>query len=216
MDLQDQFNKLDLQKCLLIGLGLAVFYYLLMFDNGAAFDGQIQTAKTQMAQNETTLQTVRAALENQKKFEEEIKIITTNIKDFQKFFSNPMTENDLMASVSNYAELEGVVIEKLAQFKKDSEYREYPETAVQFIVEGSFHNIMSFVAQLTKMNRVIDFSKMQFTTTVPGDFPVVKLETVLVVYGYKEGAGEPATEGQDLDGDGVIDEPADGSGGSSG
>ncbi len=198
MDLQDQFNKLDLQKCLLIGIGIAAIYFVLLYDSGESYLKQMQATQLQITESQATLDKVKKALEDQKKFEEDLKEINTNIKDFQSFFSSPLTTNDLIANVSNFAEYNGVIIEKLVQAKKDTEFPEYPETAVEFTVEGSFHNIMSFISQLTQMKKAIDFSKMEFTTVVGGDFPIIKLSTILVVYGYKEATAGDADGSQDM------------------
>ena len=53
---------------------------------------------------------------------------------------------------------------------------------MEFKIEGPFNNVMEFVASLTKQERAIDFSEMVFKTTVKGDYPLVELTTVLVVY----------------------------------
>jgi Tfp pilus assembly protein PilO len=185
MDFKEQLNKLDMQKCVAIGVGLAAVYYVLLFNSGSDIDNQTAQFRTQIASQQETLGTVRAALEDQKKFEAEIKNITSNMRDFQKYFSQPMTILDLTEKVTAFAEESELLINNLKPSQKEDEYPEYPETLVEFDVEGSFHNIMSFISLLTQMNKAIDFYKMDFETVTGGDYPVIKLKTTLIVYGTK-------------------------------
>lgn len=182
MDLQEEFNKLDLQKCFMGGFLLAVIYWVLFFDNGAAIDAQIIQTQGSIQKNKTVLVKVRKALENKKKYEKEIKDIALNMQDFQKVFYQDMDSDGLQAKVSEIAEQVELTVNSLAPTKKKSEFKDYSEEAVTFKVEGPFHNIMHFIARLTDMGKAIDFSKMRFKSKVQGDEPLVELETTLVVY----------------------------------
>lgn len=190
MDLQEEFNKLDLQKCFAIGIGLAALYWVLWYNDGSGFDTQIIQAQQNISKNQAALNQVREALDDKKKFEEEIKTITQNMKDFQRYFAPDMDTNKLQAKVSQLAEQHSLVVINLKPLEKTSEFPKYSETAVEFRIEGPFHNIMEFISSLTKMEKAIDFSKMNFKTTVKGDYPLVELQTTLVVYGAKEVSAE--------------------------
>jgi len=189
MDFQEEFNKLDLKKCLGIGVGILGLYWVLLFDDGSRLQAQIIQARQTIVKNRAALEKVRKALDDKKKFEKEIKNITLNMKDFQKYFAPDMDTNKLLSKVSAFAEQHGVVVNNLKPVTKESEFPKYTETAVEFKIEGSFHSVMEFVASLTQMQKAIDFSKMEFKTTVKGDYPLVELTTVLVVYGSSEGGG---------------------------
>ena len=191
MDLLEEFNKLDLQKCFLGGLGLLFVYWLLFFDSGKALDAQIAAQKQSQQQNQTAKQRVEKALADQKKFDEEVKMIQRNMKDFQRYFSpEGMDLNVLSARVSKLAENHSLIVNSLKPTDKTSEFPNYKETAVEFSVEGPFHNVMEFIGSLTNEERALDFSKMVFKSTVKGDYPLVELTTTLVVYTSKENVAE--------------------------
>lgn len=189
MNWQDQLNRLDLQKCLGVGVLLAAVYYFVFFNSGAQIDSQIQQSTVELAKSRDTLDKVKKAFEDQKKFQTEIIEINKNMKDFQKYFSTNMTVNDLLGKVSGFAEKTQISVNNLKPGNASNEFPEYPETVIEFEVEGTFHNIMEFVSQLTQMNKAIDFKIMEFKIAVAGDFPVVKLKTVLVVYNSKDSDG---------------------------
>ncbi|MEM7646024.1 MAG: hypothetical protein AAF203_03870, partial [Pseudomonadota bacterium] len=124
-EIQAQLALLDMQKCVAIGLGLAAVYYVLFFNSGATIDAQTAAARAEITKNQTTLQKVRKALEDQKNFEKDIKNITKNMKDFQKFFAADMTINDLQSRVSEFAEGSNLVVNSLKPSKKNSEFPDY-------------------------------------------------------------------------------------------
>lgn len=187
MDLKEQIDQLDIRKCVVIGLGLTAFYYVLLFDSGERLERSMAANKAAIAKQQGSLQQVRKALEDQKKFEKEIKNIEKNMKDFQKYFVQPMSLNDLSEKISQFAETSNVVINNMKPGEKVAEFPDYPETILNFVVEGSFHDIMEFISFLTQMNKAIDFSEMAFGTVTGGDFPIIKLTATLVVYSSKDG-----------------------------
>lgn len=191
-DLQAQFAQLDIPKSLGIGLMIAALYYVVFFNSGKKIDLQIKNDKAALTKSQATLKKVQKAVKDQKKFSDEIKNITKNVKDFQKFFADDLSLNDLQANVSQFAEQNNLVVNNLKPFETEPEFKKYKETAVIFEVEGSFHNIMEFISSLTQMNKAIDFSKMEFSTVVSGDYPVIRLTTTLIVYSSEESETEAA------------------------
>ena len=190
MDIVEEFKKLDLPKSFAIGLGVAGLYWVLVFDSGKSLQAQIDVASKEIAKNRTSLERVRKALDDKNKFQAEIKDINLNMKDFQRYFAPDMDINKLLSQVSTFAEKHGLTVNRLKPKERQSEFEKFEETSVEFEVEGVFHNVMEFVSSLTKMEKAIDFSKMEFETTVRGDYPQVKLKTVLVVYTSSEDIGK--------------------------
>lgn len=186
MDLTSLLNKIDSKKAALAGLVLAGFYWAMFFNNGASFDAEIEKARQTIQRNQSSREQVKLALADKGKFEDEIQNITLNMRDFQKYFSVTIDSNGLQAKVSEAAENRGLIVNNLKPAKRDNEFSNYSETAVAFRVEGPFHNIMQFVSDMTKMDKVIDFSVMKFITKEPGEVPSVELDTILVMYNSSE------------------------------
>ncbi len=190
MDLMEEFNKLDMQKCFLAGVGLVFVYYILFFDSGKAIDAQVAQQRQSQQQNSSALQQVRKALDDKVRFEQDIQNISRNMKDFQTYFSpEGMNINVLQGRISKLAENHSLIVNQMEPKERESEFPKYQETAVNFSVEGPFHNVMEFVSSLTKQERALDFSTMNFKSTVKGDYPLVELTTTLVVYTAKSEDG---------------------------
>ncbi len=189
MDIQEEFNKLDIKKSLGIGLGLAAFYWIMLFNDGSVLRAQIANTETQISKSQASLTQVKKAIEDKARFQKDIEDITLNMKDFQKYFAVGVDSNKLLLKVSSFAENHGLSVESAKAVEKEKEFPAYEETAVEFVVEGNFHNVMEFIASLTRMEKAIDFAKMEFSTEVGGDFPVVRFATTLVVYSSNEELG---------------------------
>jgi len=196
VDIKQEFEKLDIPKSLGIGLVIAGLYWVLWFDDGSSIDRQINQKNQEITASRNKIKSIVETIENQKKFELELKELNQNIKDFQVYFERDVDQNDLQTKVSKLAEQNKVVLNKLTKAEdRDSEFDKYKETAVYFEIEGDFNSIMEFISKLTEMNSAIDFSKMEFKALVGGDFPVVSFKTTLVVYSSNSAALPPGGQG---------------------
>ncbi len=183
MDIQQEFEKLDIPKSFGVGLIIAALYWVLIFDDGSGFDAQIMQKNQEIITGRAKIKSIVETIENQKKFELELKELNQNIKDFQVYFEQDIDQNKLQTKVSELAEQSKVALNKLTKAAdKANEFEKYKETAVYFEIEGDFDKIMEFISRITQMNSAIDFSKMEFKAIVGGDIPIVSFKTTLVVY----------------------------------
>lgn len=196
MVLQEELNKLDIPKSIAIGFAIAALYWILFYNPGKSIQDKIDMSAKTIAKSQASIAQVRKALEDEKRFKTDINEINREMKDFLNHFSPDMDTNKLSARVSTFAEENDIVVVRLKPIEKSSEFPTYLETAVEFEVEGPFHNIMEFLSNLTKMGKAIDFSTMEFKTTVKGDYPLVSLKTTLVVYSSNETISTPSTSPQ--------------------
>ena len=182
MGLQEQFDQLDLKNCLLIGAFIAGFYYFFFFDNGEAIKNRIERNNKEYSIKEEGLRKIEESREDQKKYEEENRAIMNYMRVFEHYFSHDMSVNEILSKVSSFIEKLELSPNILKPLKGSNEFVDYQEDMVQIQVEGSFHNVMLFISMLTKMERAIDFKKMKLKTIIEGDFPIIRLDTNLVVY----------------------------------
>ena len=182
MGLQEQFDQLDLKNCLLIGVFIAGFYYFFFFNNGEAIKKRIENNNREYSKKEEGLRKIEESRKDQKKYEEENRTIMNYMRIFEHYFSHDMSMNEILSKISGFIEKLELSPNILKPLKGSNEFTDYQEDMVQIQVEGSFHNIMLFISMLTKMERAIDFKKMKLKTVIEGDFPIIRLDTNLVVY----------------------------------
>lgn len=182
-------EQLDVKQALGIGVIVAVLYYFALYNDGKYIDASINDSIQAIENDTATLNKVEKALEDKKKFETDIREITEYMKDFQEFFPENYNGNDLVAKISSLAEKNALTIVNLKPMDKENEFKNYPETAVTFAVEGDFHKIMQFVSDITGIKKAMDFKTMKFEVAQPSDDPRIRLTTVLIVYGNSDGFG---------------------------
>ncbi|MCJ8277570.1 MAG: type 4a pilus biogenesis protein PilO [Bdellovibrionales bacterium] len=188
-ELKDQLDKIDTKQALMVGILIAVLYYFAAFDDGRRIDYEIAEAQKQIAADRATLAKVEKALQDKKRFESEIREITNHMKEFQEYFPLNFSGNTLEAKVTEFSQKYGLTVINLKQLPIESEFKNYPETTVEFVVEGEFHNIMNFVSEITKLKKAMDFKDMNFKVSQQADDPKIKFRTKLTVYGNTDGFG---------------------------
>ncbi|MCB0378898.1 MAG: type 4a pilus biogenesis protein PilO [Bdellovibrionales bacterium] len=183
------FSQLDIKKAGMIGVGLAAFYYFLFFNDGQRIEAQIRMTQSEIATKSAQLDKVKKAVADQKKFEAEISQISNYMKEFLQFFPASVDSNEVMTGISKAAENFKITIIDIKPGKESNEFPEYPETVVEFQVEGDFHQIMKFLASMTTVKRALDFSVLKFKSVKTDDDPRVQLEGKVVVYSHNASRG---------------------------
>lgn len=189
MDLQAEFQNLDAKKAILIGVLLGVVYYFLLFDEGVWIDNRIQSNQNEIQQHAATLSKVEKALEDERRFNQEIQQITSHMNAFLEYFPLKSDKNQLMKIISSKAESNETTLVNLKPVEQKAEFPNYPEQAFSISVEGSFHQVMGFVSELTQLKRVVDFRDMKFRVVKRDDVPRIELQTVFIVYSNKDSGG---------------------------
>ena len=189
MDLQAEFQNLDAKKAILIGILLGVVYYFLLFDEGVWIDNRIQSNQNEIQQHAATLSKVEKALEDERRFNQEIQQITSHMNAFLEYFPLKSDKNQLMKIISSKAESNETTLVNLKPVEQKAEFPNYPEQAFSISVEGSFHQVMGFVSELTQLKRVVDFRDMKFRVVKRDDVPRIELQTVFIVYSNKDSGG---------------------------
>lgn len=189
MDIRDLLDGINIKQALMFGIVLAVLYYALLFNDGSFFDAQIRQAQESAQRDRIKLEKVEKALIDKERFEKEIGEIHKHMKDFQSYFPVNYSSNELVSKVSKIAEKNGLTIVNLKPSSEVSEFKNYPETGVDFTVEGEYHLIMNFVAEITQLKKAVDFKEMNFKVAQQGEEPRIRLETTLVVYSNSDGFG---------------------------
>ena len=195
MNFGEEFEKLDATKSIAIGLLLAGLYWVLFYDDGSRMLTQIQGLQQEIVKQTTAKDHVEKAIQDKEKFQKEIDEINLNLRDFQLYFSAQLNSNAIQEKVSQLATEHDLVLETLRPIEKQAEFSTFNETAVDLTLQGDFHNIMEFISSLSKMKRVLDFSKMEFETITSGARQKINLKTTLVVYSSTQALGSGENDG---------------------
>lgn len=188
-EINAQLDNINIKQALGLGLVLGVLYYALLFNDGRIIDADIREANASIQRDTATLAKVEKALEDKKRFETEIREITNYMKEFQEYFPVSFSGNTLEARVTEFSQKYKLTILSLKQVAAENEFKNYPETVVELEVEGEYHDIMNFIADITKIKKAMDFKKMRFGVAQQAEDPKIRLKTTLTVYGNTDGFG---------------------------
>ena len=182
-----QLESLEPKVAFLVGFLLAALYYLLLFDDGKGLRTSISSLQSQIDVQQRTLSGIEEALLNKKKFEEQAAEINSSIASFLEYFPERIDSdqtNQFIKEISKAAEKNAATVVSLKPAARDSEFANYPEIGIDFVVEASFQNIMRFISDLTRLKRVIDFTETTLKVIGSEKIPRISFETTLIIYSH--------------------------------
>jgi Tfp pilus assembly protein PilO len=162
MGLKEDFLELPPSKCLLAGFLLCVVYYFLIFDKGERYTTQIQGVQAEINDKNTRLAEVQKAMGNKNAFEQEVKALEKDFIDLLKFFPVRLDMNDIQRDITTILNKSDTKIVSIKESTVQNRFDGYLENGIDLEINSDFHQIMSFLSEITKMNKVVDFRAMDF------------------------------------------------------
>ncbi len=183
-----QLGELTWSKVVVLGLCAFAAYWFLVFDDGTKVDAAIRDLKVKLTESEKNLADTKQAMADTVKFEKEV---SNNEKQFEKvkqFLPADMSANELQRIVSQWAGEAGAKVNstkpKLVTEKKEF----YELVRLEFSITGKFEQIVTFLAALSGVNKLLTFDEIQVVTfgspTSVDEAPSVELKGVVVGYRY--------------------------------
>lgn len=164
MGLKEDFYELPPSKCLLGGFLLCVVYYFLVFDKGDKFTTQIQGVQNEINDKTGRLAEVQKAMSNKNAFEQEVKALEKDFINLLKFFPVRMDMNDIQKDITSILNKSNTKVVSIKETTVQNRFAGYLENGIDLEVNSNFHEIMSFLSEITKMNKVVDFRAMDFVS----------------------------------------------------
>jgi len=171
----------------LLGLGvvLAGVLYLVQ-GTGPDISLQLNDVKAKLSKAEAKLTETKEATQNKAKFQEEMERVSQTFRLALEYLPKELDIQDLLKKVYSEARAAGV---ELTTFKpKESVSKDfYDEIPMEFGISGNYFQLVTFLANIGKLPRIINVLNVEITSTnfVDG-MPMLKLTGILVGYRYKE------------------------------
>jgi Tfp pilus assembly protein PilO len=160
MALQDDFKELSLLKCLLIGGGVMAAYYFLIFDKGDAQNAQISKIQADLNAKNQNLADVNFALADKVSFQRDSEALEKEMKQLLIFMPSRLDMNEMQKELTLRLQETNNKVQSLKNAPVQSRFPGYTEHGLDLQGVGGFHEIMSFLSSVTKMNRIVDFKTM--------------------------------------------------------
>ena len=184
MGIKEDFNNLEPAKALMIGFVVAAIYYFLIFDKGDLIAQEKATAQANIAQKSERLKQVANAMNNKVAFQKEVDDLTKNFDDLIKYFPVDLDMNNMLYQVRKKLEQTNNKIDSIKKGdSRNHRFEGYNEVTIEIESQGGFHDIMSFLADLTTLDRVVDFVDLDLESNGSNDeTSQIKLKLILSVF----------------------------------
>lgn len=202
--MEEQLKQLDTAKALLIGLFIAGFYYLTLYDSGEMLDGQISNNQSALAAKQKELKTMEKTLVDAEKHREVSRRLGEQMDAVLRAVPEEYNSLELMKVLSDEAKVVGTSIVSLKPIdgrrqnrnrsndkKAESPFR--PVT-VEVNLSGTFNQLMLFMSNLTKVSKVILVKQLTLSLDQPNKVfevssPIVKFTATFEAYRYAPDEG---------------------------
>ncbi len=184
--LYSMLASLSPRSAMLIGAVLAVLYYLLVFDNGASLDQNLQQAQARIVEAEQQLKATQEAFANAERFEREVKSIVDQFAVVIEYMPEGMNSTDLMSIVSELTTKTGLKLVRTEPISGGEKGTFYEPIRMSFAFEGSFAQILTFLSEISKVPRLITFEGVDLSTVPNSDpeMPQLLFSGTIVAYRY--------------------------------
>ncbi|MGE0527149.1 MAG: type 4a pilus biogenesis protein PilO [Bdellovibrionales bacterium] len=190
MKLTDVLSRISTQRAALIGVLLGVFYYFLMYDDGANLRNAIAQSEAQKTQLQAQIKESQDKLDRAAVYKKAAAEVGNTISKLLTLIPDKFNMADLMRIVSNEAKVAGTSLTTLKPGKVNiSEVaNEFQELTVELDMSGSFLQHMVFLSNLTKINQILIIKEFKFDHERDGrgdEPPVVKFVSEIVAFRYR-------------------------------
>lgn len=184
MGIKEDFNNLQPAKALMVGFVIAVIYYFLIFDKGDLIAQEKAVAQSNIAENSERLKQVANAMNNKIAFQKEVDDLTKNFDELIKYFPVDLDMNNMLYQVRKKLEATNNKIDSLKKGDaRNHRFEGYNEVIMDIESQGGFHDIMNFFADLTTLDRVVDFVDLELESNGSTDeTSQIKLKLILSVF----------------------------------
>ena len=208
MAIQDTLRTISIPKVFIAGLALVAAYYYGVYDDGAAKIAEIETARTEAAKIQGTLDENRRILANRAEFERELARVNEQYKAILEYLPPTFNTQDLLKKLSTEAKVAGVA---LVNFKPSAADRNqgapgmpptpapapvpgvpggaapptafYEEIKMDVELEGGFAQLMTFLSGVTRLQRLVNIRNIEMTLKgIVDGTAVISLKAVLISY----------------------------------
>ncbi|MCB0421434.1 MAG: type 4a pilus biogenesis protein PilO [Bdellovibrionales bacterium] len=208
MKIEQQLESISMQKSAIIGMVLMGIYYFVLYNDGSALESRIKTAE----QQERKVQAELIEVENRRKEALRIKAALSDIgkrlDDLVKFLPSTLRSSDFMKMLSDEAQAAGINILSIDDLsaaiaidqstpEEGSEY--FVKIPVRVKLEGTYVGLLTFLSNLTKIDKIILLSDIEITRSVtqggtkpdPAADVMLTLQGKVVAFRYNEPEPEP-------------------------
>ncbi|OFZ19044.1 MAG: hypothetical protein A2Z20_09865 [Bdellovibrionales bacterium RBG_16_40_8] len=202
------FQGLAFGRAFIIGLVIGATYYSAYYDGGSKLEQQISAVNDEILQSKNEIESVKKAIADAERYEKTMSNREVEMQKVLQAIPEKLDANDMMRTISVEAKGVGVEINGLVSRpstrsqQNDSGKSFYEEVPIDIDLTGTYGQIMLFLSNMTRMDKIITASKMTFAVSAKGGqpqsvsvVPNINLKATLVAYRYSHEITKDETGG---------------------
>lgn len=193
MSVIEKIKSMPPTQAAIIGFVLALLFYLLFFDSGVSQKREISAVTKEIGELNRELVALEKAVVDADKLYRLIEQVGESINKLSKYIPEKLTDSDVVKDLSTSARSVGatVVGVRVKSSAKSNDNDIYDRVSVEVELRGVFDEIMAFLSQLTKIDRIYTLEDMIFSIKKQGgNKSEVNFKTTVVGYRYRPDKGE--------------------------
>ncbi|MCB0342834.1 MAG: type 4a pilus biogenesis protein PilO [Pseudobdellovibrionaceae bacterium] len=164
--MEEKLNQLTLQQSVLIGIGLAVLYFFVMFDDGTSKENQIKNMKDQVAAKEQEIAKYDKTIKDAERFKVVAEELGEEMNRILNYIPADLSGVELMKTMSNEARVAGVNINNVqSSGGEKTDYNFIEAIGVTVDLRGSYGQLLSFMSYLTKVEKIVTLKEFEMRST---------------------------------------------------
>ena len=190
MGLEEKVRSIKVTTAAIMGLVIALLYYLAFFDDGSQRKNQIIRVEKDLASLNQEMLTLEKTFVDAKRLVELAKELGESINKVLKYIPEELTDTEVVKSLSIAARAVGAKIVGIRSRSRSAQQNNelYDELPVVVELVGTYGQVVAFLARLTHVERIYTVRDMKFNV-ISGDKDSkdskVRFTTTVVGYKYK-------------------------------
>lgn len=185
----DRLVEMSYGQAFVVGLALALVYFLVVYDSGQTKINQAKAAQRRVAEINQKLASAQKDLNRSKEFKETLKLKDEQFLTFTSYIPEQLNISDMMKSISAEAKAAGVNIMSIKEGNNAKQNYQYTDPlSIEVVLEGGFPQHILFLSYLTRLDSIFTIESMSFKGNIPGgkvDPSQISVQFRATIVGYR-------------------------------
>lgn len=177
--------KLPFSMALLFGSALTLVYYFALYDGGESIDTEAANRRIEIGLKEKEKERLTKNIDEGLRIKEKVSVIGDQFKEAFQFLPGEWESDKLISDISKQAQISGATVVKITPETEMKKVDIYETMNIDFELKGSFSSLALFIANISKIRRIIDVQELKFLNNEPdAEAPVLNVTGKMIAYRY--------------------------------
>lgn len=185
--IQDRIAMTPLPLFILLGMIFVGIYYSVSYDDGQVLEAEVATNTEELNKVQTEIEAAKQVVAEKVKFEHEVSQIGGQLQAALEYLPNKLRIDEVLKILSSEARAAGINLNRVEPIAKPDVKDFYEELSVNISAEGGFNQITTFLASITRMQRIVGLKNLSLRfKRQDAEGVVLDMSGVFIAFRYVE------------------------------